>query len=116
RDGASSLLGDGTMAGHSQNAARVPGLVDPDDPIGWHDLGEHPPMAMRRARRIDIWPDDESVGIDAMFRDSCWDPDGTEVAVHEYRIVATAHARTGELLSITAEPRVLPYLECPLAA
>jgi hypothetical protein len=116
RDGASSLLSDGTMAGHAQHVATVPSLADPDDPIGWHHLGEHPPMAMRRARRIDIWADGGVLGIDAMFRDSCWEPDGTEVAVHEYHIVASADQANGELQSITADPRVLPYLECPLAA
>jgi hypothetical protein len=116
RDGASTLLDDGTMAGHSQHVAVVSSLSDPGDAIGWHDLGEHPPMAMRRARRIDVWPDDGSLRIDAMFRDSCWDPDGTEVAVHEYHIAAMSDRATGELLSITADPRVLPYLECPLAA
>jgi hypothetical protein len=116
RGGASSLLSDGTMAGHSQNVPEVPPLVDPDDPMGWHELDVHPPMALRRARRIDVWDIDGTLGIDAMFRDSCWEPDGTEVAVHEYQITATAPRDTGTLLSITAEPRVLPYLECPLAA
>lgn len=116
REGASSLRGDGTMAGQSQHVAEVPSLADLDDPIGWHDLEEHPPMAMRRARRIDVWRDDGSLGIDAMFRDSCWDPDGTEVAVHEYHILAQADSGTAELLSLTADPRVLPFSECPLAA
>jgi hypothetical protein len=116
RDGASSLHSDGTMSGHSQNVAEVSPLADPDDLVGWHELGEHPAMAMRRARRIDVWDTDEIFGIDAMFRDSCWEPDGTEIAVHEYQISASADRGTGRLVSITAEPRVLPYLECPLAA
>jgi hypothetical protein len=62
RDGASSLLSDGTIAGHSQNVAKVPPLVDPDDLIGWHELDDHPPMAMRRARRIDVWDADGTLG------------------------------------------------------
>jgi hypothetical protein len=116
RDGASSLLSDGTTSGHSQNVAEVPPLADPDDVMSWHELDDHPPIAMRRARRIDLWEAESTLGIDAMFRDSCWEPDGTEVAVHEYHIVASADRATGTLLSIAAEPRVLPYLECPLAA
>jgi hypothetical protein len=116
RDGASSLRSDGTMSGHAQNVAPVPPLVDVSDPVGWHELSDHPPMAMRRARRIDLWNDAGALGIDAMFRDSCWEPDGTEIAVHEYQISALADRATGVLVSVTADPRVLPYMECPLAA
>ena len=71
---------------------------------------------MQRARRIDVWRNGDEIGIDAMFRDSCWTPDGTEVAVHEYRLDATADADTLVVTSVTAEPRVLPYPECPGAA
>ena len=41
---------------------------------------------MRRARRIDVWDEGGTLGIDAMFRDSAWDPDGRELVVHEYQI------------------------------
>jgi len=116
RPGASSLLPDGTMAGISHNVAPVTPLADPTDPGGWHELPPHPPMAMRRARRIDVWPDGSELRIDAMFRDSCWDPDGTEIAVHEYVIAAAADRASGTLTRVEAEPRVLPYVECPLAA
>ncbi|MDE3205041.1 MAG: DUF2889 domain-containing protein [Acidobacteriota bacterium] len=115
RPGASSLLEDGTQSSLAQNVAVVPPLADPDDPIGWHQLDEHPPMAMRRARRIDVWHEDGELRIDAMFRDSCWDPDGTEVAVHEYQVLAAVD-RSGSLTSVEATPRVLPYAECPGAA
>jgi hypothetical protein len=116
RPGASSLNTDGTMSGIPHQVAVVPSLVDPDDPIGWHELSTPPPMAMRRARRIDVWRDTDALRIDAMFRDSAWDPDGTQIAVHEYRIEAAADVTTGTLTSVRAEPRVLPYDECPLAA
>ncbi|WP_040829427.1 DUF2889 domain-containing protein, partial [Nocardia jiangxiensis] len=43
-------------------------------------------------------------------------PTGGRVAVHEYRLTATADPDTGELLTIDADPRVLPYDECPLAS
>jgi hypothetical protein len=116
RPGASSLTSDGTLSGLPQNVAPVGPLADPDDPLSWHPLHDPPAVAMRRARRIDVWEDGDDLAIDAMFRDSCWDPDGTEVAVHEYRLLAGADRATGTLTSIDARPRVLPYVECPLAA
>ena len=116
RPGGSSLLADGSPSMDRHNVARVPPLAAAGDPGGWHVLDDHPPMAMRRARRIDVWADRDRLGIDAMFRDSCWDPDGTEVAVHEYQLLATADRSTGTLTSVDARPRVLPYAECPAAA
>jgi len=116
RDGASSLLSDGSISGLRQNTARPGSLADPADPLGWHELDDHPEIAMRRARRIDVWDDGGELGIDAMFRDSCWDPGGDEVVVHEYQITARAARATGKLLAVEALPRVLPYAECPGAA
>jgi hypothetical protein len=116
RDGASSLLTDGSISPLRQNTARPGPLADPRDPLGWHALDDHPEIAMRRARRIDVWDEDEILGIDAMFRDSCWDPGGTEVVIHEYQMMARADRATGTLLSVEALPRVLPYVECPGAA
>ncbi len=116
RDGASSLLSDGSISGLRQNTARPGPLADPADPLGWHVLDDPPQIAMRRARRIDVWDEDGVLGIDAMFRDSCWDPDGAEVVVHEYQITGRANRATGTLLSVDALPRVLPYVECPGAA
>jgi hypothetical protein len=114
--GANSLTSDGMPARVGENLVRVPPLAAADDPDGWHELADHPPMAMRRARRIDVWADDGELGIDAMFRDSCWEPDGSEAAVHEYQLLATADRGTGTLTSVTARPRILPYAECPAAA
>jgi len=117
--GSSALLDDGTGRMNPEtnhNVAPAPPLAAPDDPWSWHELDEHPPVAMRRARRIDVWRDHDVIAIDAMFRDSCWQPDGGEVAVHEYRIDATADAVTGEVTAVRADPRVLPFAECPGAA
>jgi hypothetical protein len=116
RDGASSLLSDGSLSGLRQNTAEPGPLVDPADPLGWHVVEVQPEIAMRRARRIDVWEEDGAIGIDAMFRDSCWDPGGAEVVIHEYQIIGTADPGTGVLLSVEALPRVLPYAECPVAA
>jgi hypothetical protein len=116
RPGASSLSEDGTLSGLPQNVAPVGPLADPADPEGWHRLDDPPGVAMRRARRIDVWSEGDQLIIDSMFRDSCWDPDGSEVVVHEYRTLGTADRATGTLTAITALPRVLPYVECPMAA
>ncbi len=114
--GSSALNPDGTLKGVSKNTGRPGPLVDPADPLGWHEVPDHPEIAMRRARRIDVWEESGEIRIDAMFRDSCWNPAGEEEVVHEYEILATADAQTGSLVSVTAVPRVLPYAECPGAA
>ena len=44
------------------------------------------------------------------------DPDGDEVAVHEYAIQVTIDRVTGTLVDVVAQPRVLPFPECPAAA
>ena len=115
RDGSSALASDGSIV-HDQNTARPGPLSDPDDPLGWHALDDPPLPAMRRARRIDVWDNGGVLEIDAMFRDSAWDPDGTEIVVHEYQLLGQADRASGLLRSIVAVPRVLPYAECPGAA
>jgi hypothetical protein len=115
RPGASSLNADGTMSGITHQIQVVPPLADVDDPWSWHELSVPPPMAMRRARRVDVWRDGDRLCIDAMFRDSAWEPDGVEIAVHEYRLDATSDLG-GTLTSVTAEARILPFDECPMAA
>jgi len=91
-------------------------LSDPDDHWAWHELPERPPVSMRRHRRIDVWRDDGDLVVDEFFRDSCWDPDGTEMVLHEYAVAARVDAPSGVLRSVTATPRVLPFPECPWAA
>lgn len=116
RPGSSGLRPDGTLLQVGKNTARTRSLDDPADPLGWHELHEHPDVAIRRARRIDVWVDDGRIEIDAMFRDSVWAPEGHEEVLHEYQMLGSAERATGTLLAITAVPRVLPYAECPGAA
>jgi len=116
RPGSSGLRPDGTLLQVGQNRARAGSLDDPADPLGWHELHEHPEVAIRRARRIDVWAEDDRIAIDAMFRDSLWAPEGHEEVLHEYQMLGSADRTTGTLLAITAVPRVLPYAECPGAA
>jgi len=90
-------------------------LRDPADPTGWHDFPAAAGPGMRRARRMDI-SRDTLIRIDAHFQDSATMPDGTRAALHEYRIRGTADPVSFVLLSLEAEPRVLPFAECPAAA
>jgi hypothetical protein len=99
----------------SQRAKPVGSLVHPDDPDGWHPLAPLPDVSMRRARRIDVWIDGV-IRIDAGFQDSAGDPVHGRVAVHEYRIAATADPASGELLTLAPDARILPFMECPSAA
>ena len=82
---------------------------------GWHSLDEQKGVAMRRARRMDVWLD-QRLWMDIGFQDSATTPNGERVAVHEYRVLASADAESFKLLSIEADPRILPYRECPAAA
>ncbi|HET8711943.1 MAG TPA: DUF2889 domain-containing protein [Spongiibacteraceae bacterium] len=93
----------------------VPDLRRADDPEGWHAFtAQEGNVGMRRARRIDLWIDDVLV-IDAAFQDSATTPAGGRAAIHEYRLRATADPKTMRVLSIHAEPRILPFVECPSA-
>lgn len=76
----------------------------PDLPPGW----------MRRRRRIDVVTGDESHAVEATFRDTWVDADGTEGVLHEY-VVRLQLSREGQILDLRAEPRVLPFAECPSA-
>jgi hypothetical protein len=116
REGSSALYPNGALRGVSSNTPLAPSLGDPSDPEGWHELEDPPEIAMRRARRIDVWESGDQLEFDTMFRDSCWVPGGDEVVLHEYEVVGTADRSSGVLRSVRAIPRVLPYPECPLAA
>ena len=112
--GSSALDIDGRpqMADHTQPV--VP-LVHLDDPFGWHELADLPPVSMRRARRIDIWIDGDVIYIDSGFQDSAGDPNHGRVAIHEYQLRATVDRTTMTLTSLDPEPRILPFMECPSA-
>ena len=102
----------------------APALHDDKDPDAWHATGPLAPGSMRRARRIDVRPGsaaaaDEaaaarSATVDAMFRDSYVLSDGTETVIHEYTL--SARIDGGNVTTCAAEPRVLPWIECPAAA
>jgi len=116
REGSTALKADGTSE-TTQNATAVPPLQHPDDLEGWHPLEVYENVvSMRRARRIDVWLEDGVVQIESTFQDSASVPQGGRVAIHEYALRATADAKMKTLLSVRADPRTLPYRECPMAA
>ena len=87
-----------------------------DDPWGWHELPEPGAVCMRRQRRLDVWREGDDLVVDEQFRDSVWEPDGSEIVLHEYEVAARVDATAGTLTAVTATPRVLPFPECPSAA
>ena len=93
----------------------APTLSDPNDELAWHPLGALPPTAMRRSRRIDVWPEAEAIAVEAFFRDSHVDGEGAEAIVHEYTVRAVVDPVTLRFTSIGAELGVLPFGECPNA-
>lgn len=90
-------------------------LVNPADPEGWHPMPESGGAAMRRARRMDIWREDD-IRIEAAFQDSATMLSGGRAVVHEYVLALRAEPESFRITEIKAEPKVLPFVECPAAA
>jgi hypothetical protein len=93
--------------------APTPDLRNPADPDGWHAYAAQEGVGMRRARRIDVSHGAEGIVIEAMFQDSGTKPDGGRGALHEYTLSALVDPDTLRIVSIAAQPRVLPFPECP---
>jgi hypothetical protein len=94
---------------------RAGALVTDGDALAWHEFPDRPRIAMRRHRRIDVTPVAGTLEVDSFFRDSYWEPDGSEWALHEYDVRATVDAETLTLTAVTATPHVLPFRECQWA-
>ena len=95
----------------------VPALLPDDDALSWHELPTLPAHGMRRARRLDVWPADAGlVHVDCFFRDSHMGPDGIETAIHEYAVNIDVDVQSEKIVAGNADPRVLPWAECPPAA
>jgi hypothetical protein len=92
----------------------APDLRRADDPDGWHAFTVQASAGFRRARRIDVALDG-CIRVDAAFQDSGARPDGGRAVLHEYRLALMADPQSLRVLSIEAEPRVVPFVECPSA-
>jgi hypothetical protein len=90
--------------------------IEAGDPEGWHQLPAMGPGTIRRRRQLDVWPDGATggLGVQAHFRDS-YRADDHEMVLHEY-LVHVAVAAGGRIASVAADPRTLPWVECPGAA
>ncbi|MGI9576626.1 MAG: DUF2889 domain-containing protein [Microthrixaceae bacterium] len=91
--------------------------LEADDPVGWHDMAALDAHSVRRRRRLDVGPVDESglALLDVHFRDSHCDGDGVERVVHEYTVTGTLDVGSGTINDIEASAHVLPWVECPAA-
>ena len=93
--------------------------LEAGDPLGWHGMPSLAPDWMRRRRCIDVWVDDPAdpggaFSLWAMFRDCVGEPGGGEAVLHEY--VVEVAGTGGVVDDVRADPRVLPFPECPGAA
>ena len=117
---------DGTMMRSVRAGAGVPVTVGPPapevrvdldiDPLGWHQIGSLTAGSMRRRRLVDVHTDGNQWSVYAMFRDSHRPVAGVETVLHEYTLTATVDATSRVFRTCTAVPRVLPWVECPVAA
>ncbi|HUO48041.1 MAG TPA: DUF2889 domain-containing protein [Acidimicrobiales bacterium] len=101
-----------------QDCPPAPDLVA-GDPAGWHAMEPLPPDGMRRRRCLDVWLEDAEdpagrFAVWAMFRDTVGEPGGGEAVLHEYQVEVEGE---GDVVrAVRADPRVLPFPECPGAA
>jgi hypothetical protein len=93
----------------------APVLETPDDPWAWHGMEPLAPHGMRRRRRLDVIPSmplGPGYRVGVHFRDSHLDEDEGESVVHEYS-VSGALDDDGSVTGMSAQARVLPWMECP---
>jgi hypothetical protein len=81
------------------------------DADAWHAMRALPPLAMRRRRRIDVMPGSPAL-VDAYFRDTVAEPDGSEAALHEYTVRGSIDLERAQVVALEATPHVLPYVDC----
>lgn len=112
--GSSAFAPDGGVNDRHMSAS-VDDLVDPEDPDGWHLLPSRTEMSLRRARRFDLTVTDDGIVIDSMFQDSSTQPAGNRAGVHQYGVTASIAHEDLVLQGLEADPRILPYGECPMA-
>lgn len=92
----------------------APDLVRDDDALAWHLVAPLPEHGMRRRRRIDlVLRPDGPADFDVHFRDTHAAEADREGILHEYSLEGVVI--DGHVAALSAEARVLPWLECPNA-
>jgi len=99
----------------AQRSAQVDLLVNPDDPDGWHAHSAPAGPSSRRSRWIDVGASEAGFQVTVGFQDSAARPDGSRLAIHEYRLSARIQPDGAELCDLSVVPHVLPHPECPRA-
>jgi hypothetical protein len=117
---------DGTMLVTLKTKGQFPVPIGPPanslesstDREAWHEIEPLGPGAMRRRRLIDLAPleDSDALRVFAMFRDTHVGHDGVESILHEYCLSAGLDRSREVITECVAQPRVLPWAECPAAA
>ncbi|MBW0106377.1 DUF2889 domain-containing protein [Pseudonocardia sp. KRD-291] len=114
---------DGTMMVAIRRDGGLPPMSGPaapdlaaDGPGAWHPHRTQQPGEVRRVRRTDVVTAGAVVRVEAMFRDTYRDTAGAESVVHEYRLEVQVDRADRRIRTVRAEPRVLPWTECPIAA
>ena len=98
-----------------QDCPPAPDAAGGEDPWAFHACPPLETDAMRRRRCLDVASGPGgTLELWAMFRDSVGEPGDGEAVLHEYTVAATVD--DGILRAIHADPRVLPFGECPAAA
>lgn len=115
RPGSAAIDGEGRpdLARVRTSPARP--LLRPREARGRHALPEQAGIATRRARAIDMEVGD-AVNIVADFQDSATTAAGPRIAVHDYRVTASADPGRFALTAVAVAPHALPYGECLGAA
>jgi hypothetical protein len=90
-------------------------LASDGDALGWHHIEPLARGAMRRRRLVEV-TEGEPMPVFATFRDTHVPPDGVETVLHEYAVTAALDPDSLVLSSCVADPRALPWDECPAAA
>jgi hypothetical protein len=113
---------DGVAVERSRAQVRLLGDAAPVPPFaaiaGGSGPDEEPlrPRTMRRRRFLEVTPATGGWTVSAYLRDSHVAADGIERGLHEYVVAASATGEDLVLDDVVAEPRTLPFADCPLAA
>lgn len=102
------LLGGAAVVPPLASLTTAPGSFLAEEPLQ--------PRTMRRRRILEISPSaDGGWDVFGYLRDSHVDRAGAERGLHEYAVTASADPDL-RLRSVVADPRTLPFQDCPLAA